>query len=201
MGLFAMLGFRHHFAIIHAAALCAALIAGAAVAAAQNAANSPVQLAPADAAAPAPQPAPAPAPAPSGQRIPTPQETFSAIGRFIDKSITDVGATVKGAGETIGGATSAAGDLAKGVGDVAGTVVRMPTNVVTGRERCQMLSNGSSDCTAAGAALCKQKGFADGKSLEVTSAQNCPATVWLKGGNANAAECKAESFVAKAVCQ
>ena len=195
-----MLAFWNNSPIIRAGAISIALSAGSAVAAAQDAANPPpVQLTPAVPAETAPAPVPAPA-APAQTALPTPKETFSAIGRFIDQSISNVGAGVKGAGESIGSATSAAGDLAKGVGDAAGTVVRMPTNVVSGMERCQMTASGTADCTAAGAALCRQKGFSDGKSVDITSAQKCPVQVLLQG-RSGGPECKTESFVARAVCQ
>src|SRR5947209_10080609 len=57
--------------------------------------------------------------------LPTPQETFGAIGRLIDQSISSVGAGVnagvKGAGVTIGATSDAAGELIQGVNDSAGT--------------------------------------------------------------------------------
>jgi hypothetical protein len=150
-------------------------------------------------------------PAPSG--LPTPPEVIGAIGRFIDQSITNVGAGVanvgagvgagvKGAGETLGGATSAAGDLAKGVTDAAGTVARLPlSNVVSGWERCVIAPNGAPDCVAASTALCNAKGFARGNSLDITSARKCPASAWLQGRTPSDAECANESFVSRAICQ
>src|SRR2546421_3861439 len=58
--------------------------------------------------------------------LPTPQETFGAIGRLIDQSIANVGAGVKGAGETLGATTDAAGGLAPGVAGAAGAAARPP---------------------------------------------------------------------------
>ena len=135
-------------------------------------------------------------------RLPTPPEVIGAIGRFIDQSITNVGAGVKGAGETLGGATSAAGDLAKGVTDAAGTVARLPlSNVVSGWERCAVAPNGAPDCVAASVTLCKAKGFARGNSLDIGSARKCPASAWLQGRVPSDAECANESFVTRAICQ
>src|SRR5205085_12318613 len=79
--------------------------------------------------------------------LPTPQETFGAIGRLIDQSISNVGAGVSagvtGAGETLGATTHAAGEIAKGVTDAAGTVARLPaTNIVSGHELCAAAPNG-----------------------------------------------------------
>ena len=139
---------------------------------------------------------------PARPALPTPPEMIGAIGRFIDQSITNVGAGVKGAGDTIGGATSAAGDIAKEVTDAAGTVARLPlSNVVSGWERCVAAPNGAPDCAAASATLCKTKGFARGASLDITSARKCPASAWLQGRTPSDAECANESFVSRAICQ
>ena len=155
--------------------------------------------APAQEAAPNTSPQAQPAPSPG---LPTPPEVIGAIGRFIDQSITNVGAGVKGAGETLGGATSAAGDLAKGVTDAADTVARLPlSNVVAGWERCVVAPNGAPDCVVASTALCKAKGFARGSSLDISSARKCPASAWLQGRIPSDAECVNESFVTRAMCQ
>jgi hypothetical protein len=150
----------------------------------------------------------APADAPQGgtRLLPTPQETFGAIGKFIDQSISSVGsgvgAGVRGAGETLGATTNAAGDLAKGVTDAAGTVARLPgTNVVAGHELCAIAPNGAPDCDGASLALCKSKGFARGNSVDITSAFKCPVQMWREGRAPNPQECKDESFVSRAICQ
>jgi hypothetical protein len=134
--------------------------------------------------------------------LPTPAETIGAIGRFIDRSIANLSAGVRGAGDTLGGATGAAGDIAKGVGQAAGAVARLPlTNVVSGFERCALASNGAPDCETASLALCKSKGYAAGKSVDITSSSKCPAAVWLEGRQPTDAECKSEAFVSRAICQ
>jgi hypothetical protein len=134
--------------------------------------------------------------------LPTPAETIGAIGRFIDRSIANLSAGVRGAGDTLGGATGAAGDIAKGVGQAAGAVARLPlTNVVSGFERCVLASNGAPDCETASLALCKSKGYAAGKSVDITSSRKCPAAVWLEGRQPTDDECKSEAFVSRAICQ
>jgi hypothetical protein len=154
--------------------------------------EAPVQVAP---------PAPGPS-APAVPRLPSPGETIGSIGRFIDQSISNVGAGIKGAGDAVGDAGSAAGDLAKGVGSAAGAVARLPlANTVAGWEPCPLAANGAPDCEVASGALCKAKGFAAGKSVDITSAQRCPAAVWLEKRQPSAGECKDESFVSKAICQ
>jgi hypothetical protein len=181
-----------HFLGRSAPALVGAALVLAAPALAQNA-NPP----------PADPPAVIVAPLPPPQAgLPPPREVFGAIGRFIDQSISSVGAGVRGAGETLGATTDAAGDLAKGVGDAAGTVARLPaTNIVTGHQLCAAAPNGAPDCGGASIALCKSRGFERGSSLDITSAFKCPAALWREGRAPNPQECHDESFVSRAVCQ
>jgi hypothetical protein len=156
--------------------VAAALLASGGLAAAQPDQNPPIPLQP-----PAVIEA---SPAPPVTRLPTPAESFNAIGRFF------------------GGATDAAGDVAKGVGDAAGAVARLPlSNVVSGREMCINAPNGAPDCATASEAMCKAKGFSRGASLDITSAYRCPAIVWSERREPNDKECVNESFVSKAVCQ
>ena len=181
-----------HFPGRSARALIGAALVLAVPALAQNA-NPP----------PADPPAVIVAPPPPPQAgLPPPREVFGAIGRFIDQSISSVGAGVRGAGETLGATTEAAGDLAKGVTDAAGTVARLPaTNVVSGHELCTAAPNGAPDCTGASVALCRSKGFERGNSLDITSAFKCPAQLWREGRAPNPQECRDESFVSRALCQ
>ena len=134
--------------------------------------------------------------------MPTPRETFGAIGRLIDQSISNVGAGVRGAGETLGATTDAAGEIAKGVGDAAGTVARLPnTNIVSGYQLCAAAPNGAPDCGGASEALCRSKGYQRGNSLDITSAFKCPPQMWREGRAPNPQECRDESFVSRAICQ
>jgi hypothetical protein len=187
--------------------LALALASFASLAAAQPSQTPPAEppaviTAPPDAPA---QAAPSPAPgssAPALPRLPSPGETIGSIGRFIDRSISDVGAGIRGAGDAVGGASSAAGEIAKGVGDAAGTVARLPlSNTVSGWQSCPPAANGAPDCEVASVALCRTKGFTSGKSVDITSAQKCPAVVWLEKRQPAPGECKDEAFVSKALCQ
>lgn len=185
------------FACAHALIGAACLMATAALAQTAN----PVPASP-----PAVIEAPPPAPQTSApllpNRLPTPQETFGAIGRFIDQSISSVGSGVRGAGETLGATTDAAGEIAKGVGSAAGAVARLPaTNIVSGHALCTPAPNGAPDCTGATVALCKTKGFESGRSLDITSSYKCPAQMWREGRAPNPQECTDESFVSRALCQ
>jgi hypothetical protein len=165
-------------------------------------ANPPAVItAPPDAPAQATPPPPGPT-APALPRLPTPGETIGSIGRFIDQSLSNVGAGIRGAGDAVGGAGNAAGEIAKGVGDAAGTVARLPlAKAVSGWEPCPLAANGAPDCEAASVALCKAQGFKAGKSVDITAAQKCPAVVWIEKRQPKDGECKDEAFVSKAICQ
>ncbi len=148
----------------------------------------------------------APPPPPPSTGLPPPREVFGAIGRFIDQSISNVGAGVgagvRGAGDTLGATTDAAGEIARGVGSAAGTVARLPTtNIVSGHQLCASAPNGAPDCSGASVALCKTKGFERGQSLDITSSFKCPAQMWREGRAPNSTECTDESFVSRAICQ
>ena len=187
--------FRVPIAFAFTVALCATTAIG------QQAAPPPANP-PAVITAPPDAPQGEAAPQGGARLLPTPQETLGAIGRFIDQSLSGVGAGVRGAGETLGATTNAAGELAKGVTDAAGTVARLPsTNVVSGHEFCPVAPNGAPDCETASLALCKSKGFARGQSVDITSAFKCPPQMYREGRAPNPQDCRDESFVSRAICQ
>jgi hypothetical protein len=98
-----------------------------------------------------------------------------------------------------------AGDVAKttaeGAKDAAGAVARFPnTRVITGHEECAITANGAPDCVTAADTLCKGKGFASGKSVDMTTAEVCTAEVYLAGRNSGPG-CRTETFVSRAICQ
>lgn len=184
--------------------LALAFASFASLAAAQSAAPPPADP-PAVITAPPDAPGQATPQGPSTStlpRLPTPGETIGSIGRFIDQSISNVGAGIRGAGDAVGGASSTAGEVAKGVGDAAGTVARLPlSSTVSGWQACPPAANGAPDCEVASVALCRTKGFSSGKSVDITSSQKCPAVVWIEKRQPVAGECKDEAFVSKAICQ
>ena len=70
-----------------------------------------------------------------------------------------------------------------------------------GHEKCKNAPNGAPDCVAATVALCKSKGFENGgSSLDMTTADVCPAQVYLSGRNTGEG-CHTETFVSRALCQ
>jgi hypothetical protein len=91
-----------------------------------------------------------------------------------------------------------AADATKGAMDA---MTKLPAaRVMTGRERCVVAPNGAPDCLAAAEQLCKKHGYASGKSMDFTSAEECPAKVYL-GGSTTGSECQTVTFISRAMCQ
>jgi len=116
---------------------------------------------------------------------------FGAIGRWIDGSIASVNRAWKGRSE------NAPGEARDGAG--IGLLPNM--KIVSGRERCDIDANGAPDCSRAVETLCRSKGLAAGKSLDVQSVDKCPAQVWIAGARPRPGECRKESYVRRAFCQ
>ena len=80
-------------------------------------------------------------------------------------------------------------------------VAKLPTaRVINGHERCVVAPNGAPDCLAAAEALCRKQGFSSGKSMDFTSAEECPARALLSGQQAGAG-CTTVTFISRAMCQ
>jgi len=127
---------------------------------------------------------------------------FGAIGKWVDDAMAGVTSGIGNARGTLDEAAGRASDTAKDAAETAGKVARIPlTSVVSGRQRCMPASNGAPDCQTATDALCRDKGFARGRSVDVQSAQKCPAQVWISGRQPAEGECTMETYVTRAVCQ
>jgi hypothetical protein len=101
-------------------------------------------------------------------------------------------------GHEAGVAARSTVDTAK---DAAEAVVRLPnTTVVRGHEKCKVAPNGAPDCVAAALAMCKAKGYESGTSLDMTTAEVCPAQVYLSGRNSGEG-CHSETFVSRVLCK
>lgn len=143
-----------------------------------------------------------------GARPPgAPQEEsfFGGVGRWFDEQFDKLSSGFKDAQksvETFGReAGVAAKSTAEGAKDAADAVARLPaTRPVSGHEVCRVAPNGAPDCVAAANKLCKGKGFASGKSLDMTTAEICPPRAFVSRDNPNMG-CKTETFVSRALCQ
>lgn len=130
---------------------------------------------------------------------------FESVGRWFEEQGQKISSTFKDAGKKVENFGHEAGVAAKstveGAKDAAGAVARIPTaRVVNGHEKCQNAPNGAPDCVAAATTMCKAKGFESGKSADMTTAEVCPAQVYLSGRNSGPG-CRTETFVSRALCQ
>lgn len=134
------------------------------------------------------------------ERAKPPEEPgfFEGIARWFDDTFSGAGKQVENFGHEAGIAAKTTVNSAK---DAAGAVVRIPgARVMSGHAKCNNAPNGAPDCVAAADALCKSKGFESGKSLDMTTAEVCPAKVLLSGRSAPG-QCRDETFVSRALCQ
>ena len=127
---------------------------------------------------------------------------IDVLERLLGDSKTRIDEQFKTTTDAAKGAVDAARDAARAASQATDTIVGLPgTRVVNGRERCTVSANGAADCAVAANALCKSKGFGNGRGLEINTAQKCPAWVWLSGKTPPEGTCTNETFVTRAACQ
>ena len=139
------------------------------------------------------------------QETPQNEGFIAAVSRWFQEQTANVNSTFRDARKKVEGFSSAASDAAKttveGARDAADAVARIPNaRAVSGHEKCPPAPNGAPDCVTAATAMCKAKGFASGKSVDMTTAEICPAKVYLSG-RSTGPECTTETFVSRALCQ
>jgi hypothetical protein len=160
---------------------------------------------------------------PPARQEPARQETrqektgvFESIGRWFDQGASNFRDHLQGAKRRMDDLNDEAAANSRGFNDKAAevgknavdatrgavdAVGKLPTaRVMTGRERCIVAPNGAPDCLAAAELLCKKHGYVSGKSMDFTSAEECPAKVYL-GGATTGAECQTVTFISRAMCQ
>jgi len=137
---------------------------------------------------------------------PEPQGFFGTIGRWWNQAADNFNAGITGTRDKFKNLSQEAGVAARATVDnaksAADAVARLPgARIVRGHEKCKIAPNGAPDCVAATVALCKSKGFENGgSSLDMTTADVCPAQVYLSGRSAGEG-CHTETFVSRALCQ
>jgi hypothetical protein len=140
---------------------------------------------------------------------------FESIGRWFDQGATNFREHWQGAKRRMDdlgdeaatnsrNLTQGAADATKGAADATKGAVdamtRLPTaRMMSGREKCAVAPNGAPDCLAAAEQLCKKHGYASGKSMDFTSAEECPARVLL--GGESRSQCQTVTFISRAMCQ
>jgi len=158
----------------------------------------------------------APPPAPPQQK----PGVFESIGRWFDNGASnfrdhlrgakrrmdelgdDAVANNKAISDQAAKMGQGAADVGKGAADATvnamGAVAKLPTaRMMSGRERCIAAPNGAPDCVSAAEALCRKHGFTSGKSMDFTSAEECPVRTLLGQSN----ECTTVTFISRAMCQ
>jgi hypothetical protein len=133
-------------------------------------------------------------------------ESFLAtVSRWFRQQTATVNSSFEDARKKVDSFNSAAGNAAKttveGAKDAAGAIARIPSaRAVSGHEKCPLAANGAPDCVSAANIMCKAKGFESGKSVDMTTADVCPAKVYMSG-RSTGPECTTETFVSRAFCQ
>jgi hypothetical protein len=159
--------------------------AGFAQASAQETAQGPVQ-----------GPAQAPAPASGADRRPVPRGLFGDLNTLFDAPVpTWTPPPLKSPAEAIEDFNARARDAGESLSRLrSGTVA-------TGRTRCPVAANGAPDCQAAADRMCRDKGFKDGRSVDVEAAEVCSARALLTRRTDEPGACHMENYVTRAACQ
>lgn len=173
------------------------LVAAVSVAMAVATAAWPQQAQPQLQAAPSQQAAP-PAAAPTSQ---APERAnpglIEEFGKLLKDSASGLSSTIPtlpSPSQTLEGLNSSAKDASDGLKRIAPLSSQA---MISGRTLCPASANGASDCKRGADQLCKEKGYAEGKSVDIESAQKCSAKAYFSGQGA----CRTENFVTRAVCQ
>ena len=96
------------------------------------------------------------------------------------------------------GAVDAGKSAAEATKNAVDAVAKLPAaRMMKGRERCANAPNGAPDCLSAAEALCRKHGFNSGKSMEFTSAEECPVRTLLGQSD----QCTMVTFISRAMCQ
>jgi hypothetical protein len=133
------------------------------------------------------------------------QSILSSIARWFDEQAANINSSLKDArkkfenfGHEASIAARTTADTAK---DAADAVARIPNaRVFSGHVKCRIAPNGAPDCIAAANTVCKAKGFASGKSVDMTTAETCPPKVYMSGRSSGPG-CRTETFVSRVLCQ
>jgi hypothetical protein len=141
---------------------------------------------------------------------------FETIGRWLDQGARNFNDQMRGAKARVDDLNERAAADRREIGERAEemrrgaaqatigaveAITKLPTaRVMRGRERCAIAPNGAPDCIAAAEALCRKHGFGSGKSIEFTSAEECPPRA-LIGDRSAEAECRTVTFINQAMCQ
>lgn len=142
------------------------------------------QIAPSQQAAP-PEP---PAPPPNNPGL------VEEIGKLLKDSASGLTSTLPSPGRALEGLNSSAKDASDSLKRIAPPSGQ---TMASGRTLCPPAANGAPDCKRGADQLCKERGYAEGRSVDIESTQKCSAKSYFSGQGA----CRTENFVTRAVCQ
>lgn len=146
--------------------------------------------------APPPNASPAQAVPPGREENPG---LINEMGKLFDK-LPSILPPLKSPGETIDELNAKARDAAKDAGDALSRLAK-PASMVSGRVACPVSPNGAPDCKQAADTLCQGKGYKEGKSLNLDSAEKCSVKVLIPGRQRKPGDCRTDTFVTTALCQ
>lgn len=143
--------------------------------------------------------------APAAQASAENPDFFTQVGRWFDQQFSSFNSNMKDAKSQFDNfgreASIAAKTSAERAKDAADVLARIPkTRVVKIHEKCALAPNGAPDCATVALNVCKAQGYVSGKSLDMTTAEKCPARVWASGRPAAPGECTTETFVSRVLC-
>jgi hypothetical protein len=142
-----------------------------------------------------PSPAAQAAPAPTPPAEPENPGLISELGKLLHKL-----PPLKSPSETFGDLNERAKDATKGATEALTNLAR-PSSMVSGRTICPVSANGAPDCKAAANKLCQGKGYKEGKSLTMDSAEKCSAKVLIPGRTRKPDDCHTDNYVTAALCE
>lgn len=136
---------------------------------------------------------------PAAEPAPTPERSnpglVEEIGKLLKDSASSLKSTLPTPGQTLDGLNSGAKDATEGLKRIAPPLSGQ--SMASGRTLCPAAANGAPDCKIAADQLCKEKGYAQGRGIDIESSQKCSAKAYFAGQGA----CRTENFVTRAVCQ
>ncbi|HET7848743.1 MAG TPA: hypothetical protein VFL51_06755 [Pseudolabrys sp.] len=123
---------------------------------------------------------------------------FAEVGRWFDQQFSRFNSNMQDARLQFDNFGHEADAAAK---DAAGTLARLPkARVIRIHKVCEPAPNGAPDCETVAMRVCKARGYVSGKSVDMTTAEKCPARVWISGRTPAPGECTTETFVSSVLC-
>ncbi len=100
------------------------------------------------------------------------------LGKLLKKGTAGLTPTLPSPQQTIDGLNSSAKSATDRLSRIAPLSGQ---SVVVGRTMCIVASNGAPDCKSASDQLCREKGYKEGRSLDIEAAQKCSAKAYFAG--------------------